>query len=306
MLLTYVFVLISLFVIFRSFIELIQLLVYGDIPKKKLMATYFNQLQGNQKKKFRISSLLKGNSQLGESYMKMSTWKVVAVCLACMLIGYVFFQNIFFSLISGGIGLLYPRVVFNRQREKLKKVFILQFRDAMISISNSLKAGSSLQTAFNRCYTDLQKQFKKEKLTPILTEFEKINTDFQFGVPVEEALQKFKERNPYEEVQQFIDGTLITKSKGGNLTEVIGNITEMITDKITIQQEIELATAQKKMEARILTFFPIVLVLMIMVLNPAYLQPMYESWLGTTLLFLASIMLIINYFLAKAITTIEI
>ncbi len=96
----------------------------------------------------------------------------------------------------------------------------------------------------------MKKQLDKQKLKPILLELERVNRDFQFGVSVEDTLEKFKERNSYEEVQQFIDGTLITKSKGGNLTEVIENITSMITDKINVQQEIKLATAQKKMEAK--------------------------------------------------------
>ncbi len=305
MLITYLLVMMSIYVIIRTFIELMQLFILGDIPRKKVLITYFDQLQGNDVKRSTLK-LLRERLFPDQSETKMSAWKVIALSLVSMLVGYVFFQNILFALISGIFGLMYPRISFKKKQEKLKQAFILQFRDAMISISNSLKAGNSVQTAFTRCYLDLKKQLNNQKLTPILTELEKVNQDFQFGVSVEEALAKFKHRNPYEEVQQFIDGTLITKSKGGNLTEVIENITEMITDKITVQQEIHLATAQKRMEAKILTFFPLVLVLLIMLLNPAYLAPMYQSWIGTTLLFIASLMLIANYFLAKAITNIEI
>jgi tight adherence protein B len=305
MFLTYLLVMMSVYVIIRTFIELMQLLVLGDIPRKNVLRSYFDRLQGKDMKR-NTFRLLREKLFPDQSGTKISAWQMTVVSLVSMLAGYVFFQNILFALFSGGFGLMYPRIAFKKKQEKQRQAFILQFRDAMISISNSLKAGGSLQTAFSRCYFDLKKQLNKQKLTPILTELEKVNQDFQFGVSVEEALEKFKDRNPYEEVQQFIDGTLITKSKGGNLTEVIENITEMITDKITVQQEIQLATAQKRMEARILTFFPLILVLLIMLLNPAYLAPMYQSWLGTTLLFMASLMLIANYFLAKAITNIEI
>jgi tight adherence protein B len=216
------------------------------------------------------------------------------------------FQNLFYTILSGCLALLYPRLAQKKKREKLKEVFILQFRDAILSIANSLKAGASLQTALMRCQYDLEKQIGKKKLKPLLIELEKLNNNIKFGLSVDEALLRFKEQNDYEEVQQFIDATLITKSKGGNLTEVIENISQMISDKITIQQEIKLATAQKRMEARILTIMPIALVFLIMLLNPSYLAPMYQSWFGTTLLFLAALMLIFNYFVARAITSIKI
>jgi tight adherence protein B len=306
MLVTYICILISIYAIIRSFIELLQLLIIGDIPSKNTLVSYFDKLLGREKLNKSLLHRMKERLIPEHSDTKLSIWTMVLICFLFTVVGFLFFQNIVFAIISGAFGLMYPRVLHKRKQEKLQQVFILQFRDAMISISNSLKAGSSLQTSFVRCLFDLKKQFDKQKLKPIIIELEKINQDFQFGVSVEEALEKFKERNPYEEVQQFIDGTLITKSKGGNLTEVLENITEMITDKITIQQEIKLATAQKKMEATILTFFPIILVMLIMLLNPAYLEPMYQSWLGTTLLFIASVMLILNYFLARTITKIEI
>jgi tight adherence protein B len=305
MLLTYLCILLSIYVIYRSFTELMYLLLHGDLPQKNVLINYINKLQGKEKRK---SSLVQLKQKLfpSQNDVKQNVWGMVIISLACMLFGFLLFQNLTFAIVSGAIGLFYPRIMFKRSQEKQREAFILQFRDAMISISNSLKAGNSLQTAFIRCHYDLSKQLQKQKLKPILSELEKLNQDFQFGVHVDEALERFKERNPYEEVQQFIDATLITKSKGGKLTEVIENITNMITDKITVQQEIKLATAQKRMEARILTFFPLLLVLFIMLLNPAYLEPMYQSWLGTSMLFLAMVMLIINYFFAKKITDIEI
>ncbi|MFC0561254.1 type II secretion system F family protein [Halalkalibacter alkalisediminis] len=306
MIFTYIFILISIYVICRSFVELLQLLLLGDLPRKKILTNYFYGLQGLDKGKKSVVGTLKQKLFPSGENTKLSVWATLFLSLFCVAIGYLFFQNILFAILTGGLGLLYPRVVHKRRKEKHDQAFILQFRDAMLSISSSLKAGSSLQTAFSRCYVDMKKQLDKQKLKPILLELERVNRDFQFGVSVEDTLEKFKERNSYEEVQQFIDGTLITKSKGGNLTEVIENITSMITDKINVQQEIKLATAQKKMEAKILTFFPIVLVVLIMLFNPAYLTPMYQSWVGTSLLFIASLMLIVNYFLAKAITTIEI
>ena len=98
----------------------------------------------------------------------------------------------------------------------------------------------------------------------------------------------------------------MTRTKGGNLADVIHNASESISDKILIQQEIKLATAQKRMEAAILTFMPVALVIILMVLNPGYMQPMYDTTLGTILLFTAVIMLVINFFIGRKVTNIDV
>ncbi|MED4876227.1 type II secretion system F family protein [Anoxybacillus geothermalis] len=306
MMLTYICILISLYVLYRSFYELIYLLIYGNVPTRKLLVSYFNKLQESDNKKGLIPKKMKQFIFHDEDGNKYEWIRIALICAGCMAFGFILFQNLFYTILSGCLALLYPRIAQKRKREKLKEAFILQFRDAILSIANSLKAGASLQTALMRCQYDLEKQIGKKKLKPLLIELEKLNNNIKFGLSVDEALLRFKEQNDYEEVQQFIDATLITKSKGGNLTEVIENISQMISDKITIQQEIKLATAQKRMEARILTIMPIALVFLIMLLNPSYLAPMYQSWFGTTLLFLAALMLIFNYFVARAITSIKI
>ncbi|WP_066058045.1 type II secretion system F family protein [Robertmurraya korlensis] len=306
MILTYLCILISVYVILRSFYELVHLLVHQNVPQKKLLLNYFNRLQNRERKKGILIEKIKNLVFKNEDGQKTNWVLVLLICIGCTLFGFILFQSVFYTILSGCLGLLYPRMVQKKKREKLQEAFVLQFRDAILSISNSLKAGNSLQIALLRCENDLHKQIGRQKLKPLLLEMKKLNNDIKFGLTVEEALLRFKEKNTYEEVQQFIDATLITKSKGGNLTEVIDNISQMISDKITIQQEIKLATASKRAEAGILTFMPLLLVFLLMLFNPSYLAPMYQTWFGTTLLFIAALMLILNYYVARAITSIKI
>ncbi|GAJ98816.1 type II secretion system F family protein [Geomicrobium sp. JCM 19055] len=98
----------------------------------------------------------------------------------------------------------------------------------------------------------------------------------------------------------------MTRTKGGNLADVIDNTAESISDKIMIQQEIKVATAQKKMEASLLTFMPVGIVVILMMLNPDYMQPMYDQTLGTFMLFAAVLMLIANYFIGRKVTNIDV
>ncbi|CAM5779694.1 MULTISPECIES: type II secretion system F family protein [Brevibacillus] len=303
---TYVAVMVSLYVLLRSFIELLYVLIYGEFPQKKWLTRQFDRLRHIETKKERAG--LSRWLQLGSSSdTKLLDYLLIAVSVVSLFFfGMLLFQNEFYAALFGVLGLFVPRAIKKRRQEKLRQIMVLQFREAILSIASSLKAGSSLQVALLRSQQDLAKQLGHKKDRPMLDELEKLNRDIHFGVSLEEALQKFRDAVNQEDVTQFVNAALITKSRGGNLAEVIQNTTMMITDKITVQQEIMVATAQKRMEAKMLTFMPLGIVLAIMALNPGYMQPMYDSWVGSSLMFLAALMLVANYFLGRAITKINI
>jgi tight adherence protein B len=305
---TYIVVMISLYVLLRSFIELLYVLIYGEFPQKKGLIRQMNRLR-------HVEESPSGAGQLFSRWAKAGAKKesraldMMVMAIACsglFVFGLALFQNPFYAAVFGLLGLFVPRMIRKRRQEKLRQLMILQFREAILSIANSLKAGASLQVALMRCQQDLEKQLSSQKEKPMLIELEKLNRDIQFGASLEEALARFRDAINEEDVSQFVDAALITKAKGGNLAEVIQNTTRMITDKITVQQEILVATAQKRMEAKMLTFMPVGIVLAILALNPGYMEPMYDSWVGSSLLFVASLMLIANYFIGKAITKINI
>ncbi|QQE74756.1 type II secretion system F family protein [Brevibacillus composti] len=308
MLMTYIAVMLSLYVLLRSFIELLYVLIYGEFPQKKGLIRQIERLNHVEASAKKRSGVLSRWLQLGSSSdSKTLDYLLITVSgVLLYLFGLLLFQNQFFAILSGLMGIFVPRTLKKNRQEKLRQIMILQFREAILSIASSLKAGASLQVALLRCQQDLAKQLGHKKERPMLDELEKLNRDIQFGVSLEEALQKFRDAINQEDVTQFVDAALITKSRGGNLAEVIQNTTMMITDKITVQQEIMVATAQKRMEAKMLTFMPLGIVLVIMVLNPGYMEPMYDSWVGSSLMFLAALMLIANYFLGRAITKINI
>lgn len=301
MIVTYISILVLVFIIIRSIVELIQIIVYGTIPKKQVLTNAFQRLEGRKKSSY--SSTLTNRTLKSELSKYTQT---ILACLVAFTVAFFLFRTFLPSLLIAALGLFYPKLKSLRDEKKLKDIMLLQFREAILSMASSLKAGSSLQIALQRCETDLERELQFQKDTPMLDALNKINGDIQLGKSVDEVLLDFKRTTDLEDIHQFIDAIVITRSKGGNLADVINNTTESISDKILIQQEIKLATSQKRMEAGILTFMPVGLVAILMVLNPGYMQPMYETTLGTILLFMAVIMLIANYFIGRKITNIDI
>src|SRR5690625_3219392 len=298
-LLTYILILCLIFIILRAIAELIQLILYGGIPRKKEIHKTLHRIKDKEES---------SNNRLRNlfSEVTLNYTQTLLVCLAIFVFGIFLFRSMLPALLMSFIGLLYPRIKLSRDKKRLEEKMLLQFREAIMSLASSLKAGSSLQTALQRCETDLDRELRLQKEKPMLDALRSMNSDIQLGKPIDDVLTDFKNDHDLEDISHFIDAIIMTRSKGGNLADVITNTAESISDKILIQQEIKLATTQKRMEAGILTFMPVGLVIILMILNPGYMQPMYETTLGTILLFLAIIMLVINYFIGRKVTNIDI
>lgn len=226
--------------------------------------------------------------------------------IGCFVIILLFIRSIVIACIGSLGGLLYPIVKHKRNLSKRKKMMDIQLREAMYAISNSLKAGNSLQRAIENSLEDLKITLMSYKEKPILEELEFIVYEQQLGKSLDEALISFKNRVQMEDVDTFVTAAIITRQKGGNLTEVMKNVTASISDKLEIKREIVILTASKRSEAKLLSFVPVGFVVALSFFAPAYMAPMYETALGKILMLIGVILLIINYILGQKIIDIDV
>lgn len=284
-------------------INLIIYIIRGDSGRKGDLKKVFNELEGvteYQKKYFvKRSSFLRMNSR--QFFMIFAP-----VGMTTFIFSWFFFRSLGSAVIITLVSTIYPYYFVSARKRKLKLLLNYQLRDGLNALQASLKAGSSLSNALIRSYEDLEKIFQNEKDKPIVDEFRIIAYELDLMMPVEEVLMNFRDRNNIEDISDFVNVTLMTKNQGGNLNEVIGRVTEIISDRIQIEQEINTLVAGKKMEAGVLTVLPIILVVILSLISPDYMKPLYETLLGRILMVIAVILLIANYFVGKKIIEIEV
>lgn len=222
------------------------------------------------------------------------------------VIALIFIRSIGLACVASMGGLFYPFIKHKKDIDKRKKMMDIQLREAMYSISNSLKAGNSLQRAIENCTEDLKITLMAYKEKPILEEMELIVYEQQLGRSLDEALISFKNRVQMEDVDTFVTAAIITREKGGNLTEVMSNVSASISDKLEIKRDILILTASKRSEAKLLSFVPAVFVVALSLLAPSYMAPMYETALGKVLMLIGITLLVINYILGQKIIDIDV
>lgn len=228
------------------------------------------------------------------------------VCIGIYLFVAFFFRSHIFALVISLIGLFYPRFIIIGLIEKRRQLLNSQLKEAMFALSSSLLAGQSLVSAIDRSVHDLERLFHDDKDAPILFEFRRMSDDLKMGYTLEEVMESFRDRVKLEDVDDFVNATLIAKSRGGNITEVFSNTAKVISEKIEIHNEIKVMTSGKRLEAKILSIMPIGIVGCLTLLSPEYMEPMYSSWIGRMLMLLGFILIACNYYVSRRIVDIDI
>lgn len=228
----------------------------------------------------------------------------LSAMIVLFLIGILFYENIFIALIVAALGLLFPKMQRKKLLEKRKEKLSVQFKEAIASLSSSLAAGRSIENSFKEVVNDL-KLLYPDPNTYIIREFEIINRRIENGETIERAIEDFALRSDIEDIMNFSDVFITCKRTGGNLVEVIRRTADVISEKIDIQQEVQVMVAQKKFESRILSVMPIGMIALLKYSSGDYLAPLYKN-LGPVIMTFCLGLLGFSYWLSQRIMNIKV
>jgi len=185
-----------------------------------------------------------------------------------------------------------------KARKRLDK-FTSQFPESLDLISNALRAGHSLMSSFQ--------MVAQEMSDPVSTIFKVVYDDISLGIDVRQALDNMIQYMPKSvDLSFFITAIQIQREIGGNLAEVLDNLTYTIRERFKLLGQIKTQTAQAKLSGLVLAIAPLFVSLVIWIMNPEYLQPLIKTTLGNIILFITVIMATTGYVIINKITNIRV
>jgi tight adherence protein B len=220
-------------------------------------------------------------------------------------IAYVFYHNITLSILVTPFALLYPKVKIRDIIEKRRNDLEIQFKDMLYSISSSMYAGKSMESSFSEALNDLKIIYPDED-TYILKEVKFIIKKIEMNQTVEEAIEDFSKRAKVEDIENFVEVFRTCRKTGGNLLDIIRNTSNIINSKIQTKIEIETMIAQRKLEQKILSAMPVVLILILSLSAEEYMAPIFETTIGKFVMTIALIIIGIGYFISKKVMDIKV
>jgi tight adherence protein B len=166
---------------------------------------------------------------------------------------------IFLGLI---IGASVPMLVLKIARTTRQRTFISQLPDALDVIVRSLRSGHPVPVALN--------MVGKELSDPIGTEFGITVDEMTYGLEIEQALRNLNERVGHQDLSLLVTAVSLQTSTGGNLTEILGNLSKVIRDRFQLRRKVRSLSAEGRISAYGLTALPIIIFFVINFQNPAY------------------------------------
>jgi tight adherence protein B len=173
-----------------------------------------------------------------------------------------------------------------------------QFPEALDLLSRALRAGHAFQTAMGMVADDL-----KEPCGP---EFRRTFDQQNFGLPLRDALFQFADRVPLMDVRFFTTAVLIQRDTGGNLAEILDNLSHVVRERFRIRREIRTKTAHGRFTGLVLLALPAGLGVILTILNPDHMNLLFNHRTGHMLIGAAIVMQIIGFFWIRKILDLEV
>lgn len=220
---------------------------------------------------------------------------VFSVTITIMLKGTAYW---FLAFIIGCAAWFVPMMVLKGKVKKRIKLLNDQLGDAIAMISNSLKAGYSFFQAID--------MVAKEMTGPIAEEFQVLLKEINFGLTTEKAFENLVARVSSDDLELLVTAVLIQRQTGGNLSEVLDNISTTIRERVKIKGEIKTLTAQGRISGWIISLLPVGLGFLIYLINPQLISLLFTRTLGILILVVSAMMELIGIFLIQKIVKIEV
>jgi tight adherence protein B len=197
--------------------------------------------------------------------------------------------------LTGGL-LPFLGVVVRRQR-RLKK-FARQLPDALELLARAMRSGHSLSAGMKCIANDM--------LPPVALEFDMVCERLNLGVNLDQAFEDVQRRIPNRDLKFFVTALRMHRQTGGNLTEVLDNISRIVRERMKIMGQVKALTGEGRISGVVLMSLPLLVGGAVYYLNPDYVMLLVQHPLGWKMLQVAIVLQVIGAIAIRKIVDIKI
>ena len=205
------------------------------------------------------------------------------------------------GLLFAPLALFIPFTVrwfLKRKLARRRNQFAEQLPDNLQVLSSALRAGHSFVGALSVVVDDSP--------APSRDEFRRVVADEQLGVPLQDALDEVARRMDNRDLEQVSLVAALQRETGGNTAEVLDRVTDTIRERFELRRLVKTLTAQGRMSRWVVSALPVVLLAVITLINPGYMEPLYETGTGRGLLVGAGLFVVFGSIVIGRIVNIKV
>ncbi len=199
-------------------------------------------------------------SVTGERFLQMAVAFGLLIAAATTALGGAWWFALTTGMGAGTLPVIYLRARCRRRQDKLRR----QLPEAFELMARAVRAGQTIAGAFQIVAQDLQ--------PPISEEFTHCHQQQILGRPPDLALRDLARRTGVIELQMFVVALLIQRRSGGNLVELLNNLSGVVRSRIRLKGKVKALTGEGRLQALVLIMLPIGVFLALLILNRPYVQ----------------------------------
>ena len=257
--------------------------------RRKQIEESLGKIEERQKSKKKKAKTLESRLMQADWSTKPQTFMMISIALA-VVFGFIPFAigmplPACFAL-SFTMGFGVPRFILNGAISRRQKKFTAHFADAMDIIVRGVRTGLPLG--------DCLKIIAHESPDPLGAEFRRVVEGESLGIPIEVCLAQLYERMPISEVNFFSTVLNIQKTTGGNLGEALANLSNVLRGRKILREKIKALSAEAKVSAMIIGSLPIIVMTLVTIASPDYMNDLYKTTTGQRNLMIGAGMMVMG------------
>lgn len=193
---------------------------------------------------------------------------------------------------------LAPLYHCKKSLRKRNQKFIDHFPDALDMIVRSVRSGFPLSVALQMLAENAEE--------PVRSEFRQVADEVALGRTLNQALARLATRVNEPDIRFFVVVLTVQQETGGNLAEVIGNLSSIIRKRKQIRHKIRALTSEGKATGWVLGLLPVFVFGVLYCFQPNYLDPFFYDAMGRQLLGITFALLVTCYIVVKNMIEVEI
>ena len=253
----------------------------GEQAQAKLLRERaLSELPMLQRALARLRSARRLDRLIHQSGLDWTVSRVLLMCAACgaaALFGAMRLAHLALlpALALGVLCTALPLLYLRHQRGRRLRHIERQLPEALDLLTRALRAGHTFPIGMQ--------MITEEMRGPIAMEFRLVHDEVSFGASLEQALANLSERVPITDLRYFVVSVLIQRESGGNLTEILGNLSRLIRDRLKLMSKIRVLSADGRLSGWIIALMPFALAGAFNLLNPKFMSTLWTDPIGISI-----------------------
>ena len=197
---------------------------------------------------------------------------------AAALFAWLFYRSIPAFVLLQPLAVCLQRNFRRKERKRREQKLGGQFKDGLLAMAASLRAGHSAENAFEDAAGELAFLYGPEER--ITREFQRVTARTKMNVPLEQAVLELAARCSLPDIQTFSEVFLAARRTGGELGRIILDTAQTLAGRLEVREEIDTMLRGKQYEQKIMRAVPPLLLIYMDFTSPGFFSVLYETLLG--------------------------